>query len=120
MSNKSIALIVKFVMTFIAALFTLGFMNDISLLWILIISSAATVINYILGDLVILPNIGNVISSFIDGLLVVAIAYMFELFVPGLNLTITPIILLGLLVAVSELFFHTFILGLIGITPKEK
>ncbi|MBU5676142.1 YndM family protein [Alkaliphilus sp. MSJ-5] len=120
MSNTTMALVVKFIMTFIAAWLTLGVMDRNPLLWVVIVSIVGTVLNYILGDLVVLPNLGNIIASIGDGIMAAALAYIVDLFTIDFNTTFSGLAVFALIVAVAEYFFHIYLLQSDTVAPKEK
>ena len=76
MSATGQALIWKFLMTFAIALFTLALFDSNSWSLVLVYAILATVGNYLIGDLMILPAAGNLIASISDGVLAALIAYL--------------------------------------------
>lgn len=119
MSTTSIALIAKYVMTFIAAWITLGLINGNPLLWVAIIALVGTVANYIFGDLVVLPKQSNLVSSLIDGVLAAVLAYIVAMFIRNFNTTFSALAIYAAIVAVSEFYFHIFIKKDDRVAPKE-
>jgi hypothetical protein len=109
MNRTTIALIMKFIATFVAAWIAFGFMlgNPISSIFILTI--AGTVLNYLLGDLVILRAFGNIIASISDGILSIIIAYAYSIMSPDFNVNWTTLIIFGVIIAVAEAIFHTYL-----------
>jgi len=77
---------------------------------ILIIAVIGTAINYLLGDLVILPASGNTWASIVDGLVSVVLAYAV---MEGMGKVTArdwwAILLFGVLVAGCEYFFHNYL-----------
>jgi len=55
------ALLIKFVMTFVFAWLTFGLMDGNLLSWIFFVTIIWTILNYLAGDLVVLPKSGNII-----------------------------------------------------------
>lgn len=77
---------------------------------VLIIAVVGTAINYLLGDLVILPASSNTWASIVDGLVSAVLAYAV---MEGMG-TVTgrdwwAILLFGVLVAGCEFFFHNYL-----------
>ena len=54
MKNKLVALIVKFVFTFLAAWLSFGYIGNNMLGWIVLTALAVAVLNYFIGDLILL------------------------------------------------------------------
>ncbi|AOY74569.1 DUF2512 family protein [Clostridium formicaceticum] len=120
MSNTTTALLVKLVMTFIAAWLTLGFMDGNPLVWVIIVAIVGTGLNYILGDLVVLPNLGNVVASIGDGVMAAVVAYVIAMFTRDFNTTFGTLIGLAIIVGVVEFFFHMYLQRADTVAPKEK
>lgn len=107
--RTSMALIVKFLLTFVMALISFYFLinNDIS--WIILLAIAGTVLNYIVGDLLILPSMGNIVASIGDGLMAAILAYIIDLLVFDFSTTFTTLLWFGVLIAIGEYFFHSYL-----------
>lgn len=85
MSKTNTALLAKFLLTFLAALLTFGFL-DYNTWWsVFMIALIGTIINYLLGDLVVLPRVGNITASIGDGIMASLVAYIITYTVAGLN-----------------------------------
>ncbi|HBV96000.1 MAG: hypothetical protein JL50_05130 [Peptococcaceae bacterium BICA1-7] len=109
MSKTSVALIVKFVMTFVAAAIAFMILERNALGWVALVALAGTILNYLLGDLVILPRFGNIVASLGDGVLAAVTAYVVDLIVPGFTTTWAALAAFAVLVAVAEYFFHAYL-----------
>lgn len=120
MKDKLIALIVKFVFTFAAAWLSFGYIGNNTLGWIILTTLAVTILNYFIGDLVILPSFGNIVASIGDGLLGAITAFLISLLSGSImsNNQITNVFRTNLLtlaffaivIAVLEYFFHIYLL----------
>ncbi|UOR11425.1 DUF2512 family protein [Halobacillus amylolyticus] len=117
------ALLIKFVMMTAVLWFFLGVFFGISLMDILITSIALTVVSFAIGDLLILPNIGNTTATVADmGLAFVGVwilgSFLFE----------TPVSLgtisffLAVAITIGEFFFHGYMKKLIlhGLSSEDK
>src|SRR5690606_31237133 len=60
------AILYKFILTTAILLFTLGFLYGVSLADILTISALLTLGAYMIGDLLLLPNYGNIVATLAD------------------------------------------------------
>ncbi|GAB6086666.1 DUF2512 family protein [Alkaliphilus crotonatoxidans] len=120
MSNTTTALLVKFAMTFVAAWLTLGYMDRNPFMWILLVAILGTVLNYLLGDLVVLPKMGNVVAALGDGVMAALVAYVVAYFTRNFNTTLRTLVIFGVLVAVVEYFFHNYLLKSDTVAPREK
>lgn len=120
LSNTTTALLIKFVLTFGAAWFALGLVDTVPFTWILTIAVIGTILNYILGDLIVLPALGNVVASIGDGIMAALVAYMVALFTIDFAPTWGSLITFGVIVAVVEFFFHMYLKKDNKVAPKEK
>lgn len=109
MNNTTRALVMKFIMTFVFALLTLGFFDGNFLVNVLVFSVVATAANYVVGDLFILPNFGNTIASIADGIMAAGLAFIAAILFEGFRATLGTLILFAILVAIGEYFFHQYL-----------
>lgn len=117
MNRTLMAILLKFVMTFIAGWIVLGLIDNNPIGWILVFAVAGTALNYIIGDLLVLPNLGNLIASIGDGVMGGVTAYILDLIVPVFNTRFNSLIILALLIAVVEYFFHIYLLKSEKVAP---
>jgi len=112
MSKTATALIVKFIMTFVFALIALSFVIDNNAWgWVFWVALAGTALNYLVGDLLVLPKFGNIVASVGDGVMAALIAYIIDYLVPtAFQTSFTALALFGVLVALEEYFFHQYLL----------
>lgn len=68
-----------------------------------------TVLSFVLGDLVVLPNLGNVISSLGDGAVLVMIAYLLEIIIPPFTVSLVSLAILAAVIAIFEYNFHNYL-----------
>lgn len=109
MSQTTTALLAKLGMTFVAAWLTLGFMDENTLGPILVTAIVGTVLNYLIGDLGVLPRLGNVIASLGDGVMAAFVAYIVSLLFPAFEISSNSLLVFAAIVAVAEYFFHMFL-----------
>ncbi len=111
MSKTATALLVKFIMTFVFALIALTFLVDNNAWdWVFWVALVATALNYLVGDLLVLPKFGNIIASVADGVVAALTAYIIDYLVPtAFQTSFTALALFGVLVAVGEYFFHQYL-----------
>lgn len=118
MNNTLTALIIKLVMTTIFVWLTIGVIDGNSLGLLLVLGIIATVGNYVIGDLGILPKFGNIVASLGDGGMGAIIAYLMSLLLTGFNVSATSLIAFFVLVSVGEFFFHQFLLSNEKVAPN--
>ncbi|MFT4414036.1 YndM family protein [Fredinandcohnia humi] len=103
------ALGIKFIVVSIVILSLLGIFGDTSVGELLLISLLVTAVAYILGDLFILPRMGNLIATVADiGLAfftIWALSYMFLERTPSL---VTAALVSSLAIGASEAIFHAY------------
>ncbi|MFW5995846.1 MAG: DUF2512 family protein [Halanaerobiaceae bacterium] len=107
--KTGMAMILKYVLTFVAALiaFSILLENDVS--WVLLLSLVAAVLNYLIGDLFILPSLGNLVASVGDGIMAALVAYVFDVLVPEFLISAAALVWFAVLIAIGEFFFHEYI-----------
>ncbi|MEW6182883.1 MAG: DUF2512 family protein [Bacillota bacterium] len=110
MSKTGSALLVKLVMTFVFASATLGFIRGNTWGWVIVVAIIATALNYLVGDLLVLPAFGNIVAAIGDGLMGVITAYVVDLLVPAFRTTLLSLLIFGVLIALGEYFFHQYLL----------
>lgn len=118
MSKTTGALIVKFLLTLAAAYIAFQMFDNNSFGWVLGVSLVGTILNYLIGDLYILPNFGNLVASIADGGLAAITAYLMGAIVRGNNVGISSLIVFGLVVALAEYFFHRYLLSTKKVEPN--
>ncbi len=109
MGKSGIALLLKFVITFLFSIVAFIFMEGNLWTWVLALSAIVTIANYQLGDMVILPVFGNIIASIGDGLMAAIIALVMSFFVAPFQITLIAVAVYGVLIAVGEFFFHKYL-----------
>lgn len=111
MGKVSTALIIKFVMTFVAAWIAISLIAGNSWTWALLAGILGTVVNYIVGDRYILPNFGNVVAAIADGILGAVLLFLMDLASTALRLNTTAVLVFGLILIVGEYFFHQYLIN---------
>lgn len=118
MSKTTWALVVKFLLTLASAFIAFQMFDNNSFGWILGVSLIGTILNYLIGDLYILDNFGNLAASIADGGLAAMTAYLMSVMSEGNNIGISSLLVFGLLVAVAEYFFHRYLLSTKKVEPN--
>lgn len=113
------ALLLKLVVTFAAAWVAFNLVDLNSLSMISVVAVAGTVLNYLLGDLLILPSTGNITASVGDGVLGAAVAYVVDLFSYNFNASATGLIIFAAIIAVAEYFFHIYLIKDEKVAPNN-
>ena len=109
MNQTVSALVVKLVMTAIFAAVAFMWLTTNPWGWVLTVAVVATILNYLVGDLFVLPKAGNVVASVGDGVLAGLTAYIVDWFSPVFHTTITSLVVFGVLIAIGECFFHQYL-----------
>lgn len=120
MSATSRALLAKFGMTLLFAWLTLSFFDGNTFSSVLLFSIAATALNYLVGDLYVLPNFGNMVASIGDGLMAAVFAYIVSLIFAGFRTTFGTLVLFAILVAIGEYVFHQYLRSTDKVAPNKK
>jgi hypothetical protein len=98
-------------MTFLFALAALGLFLGNVLSWIILVSLAVTAVNFMLGDILILPSFGNVVSAVADGLVAMLVAHVSGVLIFGFRTSGFSLLLFGTLVAIGEYLLHSYFLN---------
>lgn len=114
MGKTAGTLIFKFVMTLLTALLTLSLFDSNPWPIVILFSAIATTANYLVGNLVVLPAMGNTVTAISNGVMAGLIAYMMDLTSKGFRTTLGTLVALGLFIAIEEYLFH----GYLESTPK--
>jgi len=110
-------LLLKYAMTFVAGFLTLYLIDGNSVLEVLAIALALTALNYILGDLMILPATNNLIASIADGLMAALVTYIIALIFPAITVSFLSLLILGVLIAAAEYFLHIYLMASHEVAP---
>jgi hypothetical protein len=118
--NKTIqALVIKLLMTFLAAWIAFGFIDTNTLTNIFILSVLGAALNYLIGDLLILPSQGNITASVCDGLLGALTAYLYSLIMPQFTTTFLSLLIFAAIIAAAEFYFHKYLLRTEEVAPNK-
>lgn len=117
MNRTLLALVVKYLMTFVFAWLIFGMMLSNSMTTIALVALIATAGNYFLGDLLILPAFGNIVAAIGDGLLGVATFYLAAVVTRDLAVDVRSLFLFGVLILIGEYFFHRYLLSSEKVEP---
>lgn len=111
MSDTAKSLLFKFLMTLIIGWVAFGFLDNNPFSWILAFAVIGTIANYLIGDLLVLPGLGNIGAAIGDSALAVVLAYILDLMSFTFDTTVTNLVVLGILVTIGEYFFHGYLLN---------
>ena len=117
MSKTTGALLFKFVMTLIVTWIAFGAVGGNVFKWVFLVAILGTVIDYLAGDLLILPKVGSFIGALINGGLAALIAIVVAMVVPAFTTTAVSVLIFAVLVAVGEYFFHQYLLKAEKVEP---
>lgn len=109
LSNTAMSLIIKFVLTFAAAWLAFGMIEGNPLTYIFILALLGTALNYVLGDLFVLPNFGNIVASIGDGAVAAVTALIFSTLVMNFRTNGASLATFFVIVALAEYLFHMFL-----------
>jgi len=118
LSKTTTALLIKFLLTLVSAYIAFSIIDNNGFGWILGLSIAVTALNYLLGDLAILPKYGNFSASVADGGLAALTAYLAGIMFRGNDVGIGSLITFFLLITVAEYFFHNYLLESKKVEPN--
>lgn len=129
MKDKIVTLIIKLIFTFFVAWLSFGYIGSNTLSWIIITTLAVAIINYFIGDLIILPSFSNIVASIVDGLTSAITALLISLLAGGFKpnnqmvdifrTNLFTLAFFAIAIAVIEYFFHIFLLQSNKVSSKK-
>lgn len=114
MSKTTWALMVKFLATLTAS--ALAF-YPWGAGWVFGVALLGTVLNYIIGDLLLLPFLGNLGATIADGGLAMFTAYLLGAMSRTFNPRFSSLLTFGVVVAIAEYFFHKYLIRSDKVAP---
>ncbi len=117
MSKTTSALLFKFLMTLVFAGIAFGIIDGNAFKWVFLVAVLGTVIDYLAGDLLILPKVGSLVGAIINGVLAAVIALGVAMAFPAFTTTTFSIMTFVVLIAVGEYFFHQYLLEADKVEP---
>ena len=103
------ALVIKFAMTAIALEVVLGYLTDLSVIDILYVSLAVTLLAYIIGDLFILDKTNNTIATIADAGLALLTMWAFNWIIPDADISFTDALIASAVLAGGEWIYHKYV-----------
>lgn len=117
MSRTLMALVLKFIMTLLFSWVAFGFVDGNPLGFIFTAAVLGTGLNYVLGDLFVLPRFGNIAASAGDGVMGALTALVVASFSTAYRTSFFSLVLFAVLIAAGEYFFHQYLLRSKKVAP---
>lgn len=117
MSKTANALLFKLLMTLVITGIAFGVIGGNVFGWVFFVGILGTVIDYLVGDLLILPKVGSFIGAIINGGLAALIALAVAIAFPTFTITTFSVLTFAILIAVGEYFFHQYLLKADKVEP---
>lgn len=102
------SLIYKFIFTTGILLVYLSFAVKTNITWNLIIAALVSVFSYLIGDLLILPAVGNLTAAVADVGLSAVIIWLIRYIIPGFEILFSHALYGGIALGIFELMFHVY------------
>lgn len=102
-------LVFRFVVSFVSGLLTLALFDDNPWLAVLGWALAATIVNYLIGELLLKPSAGQTIAAVADGILGAVLAWVLGALFTWFRTTGATLIALAALIAIIEYFSQSFL-----------
>ncbi len=118
--NTWIALIGKYILTFIAGYLAFTLIDGMLVSTVAIIALIGAAANYLIGDLAILPKYGNIIAAVGDGIIAAVVAYITVLLWHGTMASFISLAVFAIIVAIAEYFFHMYLLSSDKVAPDTE
>lgn len=107
--RTTFALIFKFVATLAASWIAFDLIDKNPFNWVLVIALAGTLLNYFVGNLLVMTSMGKVIESIGDGILGAFTAYVVDFLVADFISSVTGLIVFALVIMLVEYLFHIYL-----------
>lgn len=117
--KTTMALILRFLATWAVAWIAFMLFGTVAFWTVLIIAVTATILNYLIGDLLLLSRIGNIWTSIIEGVIGWLAAWIILIYSPVALVSMTPIWIFAVLTACVGFFIHMYLLSA-HIVEKKK
>lgn len=101
---------VKWVLAFLVLLLITMLFGGYHFTNLLIFSFGVAVISYVLGDLLILPKAGNIITSIADFAIAFGTIWLIDFFLLT-EFTLSAMLYSALIIAIGEFLFHIYLEG---------
>ncbi len=108
---------IRFIMTFIFALATLTLFDTNPASLVFIYAIIATVANYVIEDLRVLPATDNTVISAMGGVIAAFLAWLMGAVLVGFRTTLATLLALALVIGLGEYFFRKYLDESEKITP---
>lgn len=102
------ALLVKFLLTLGAATVSFRFLDFNTFFLAFMVAVMVTALNYYIGDLYLLPKIGNTAAAFADGVTAILVAWTAAWFIPPFSVSFVSLAAFLGMVALAEFFVHAY------------
>ncbi|KMT21940.1 DUF2512 family protein [Clostridium cylindrosporum] len=120
MSKSTGLLLTKLIATLVATWISFSLIANNILAFVLTLSVVVTVLNYLVGELFVLRNFGNLTATISDSGLAMITAYIVGSFAASFNANIISFITYGVLIAIIEYFLHMYILRTKEVAPNPN
>lgn len=108
--NKNFgSLLFKLLWYFVAGWMTFGFMEDNLLMWLVLLAIIASIVNFVVGDIIALPRVGSLPAAVVDGFLAILVAYIIDISINTFTTTFLTLIIYGVIIALAEYFYHKYL-----------
>lgn len=104
-----IALLIKYIMVVAILSVTLGLMTELTFGQILYISTAVTVLTYVLGDLLVLSASNRIVAAIADFIISLAAVYLYNELINVKLISGWNAILSALILSIGEWFYHIYV-----------
>jgi fructose-specific phosphotransferase system IIC component len=114
MKNTFLGLIMKLVLTFLATWIAYGLIERNTLIWIFIVALAITLVNYLIGDIMILPRYGTMSSTVANAIMAVIVAWLIDMITIEFYITWLSSLVFIAVIYIFEYFLHRYIVNDVG------
>lgn len=118
-SNVILALVIKLVMTGVIAWIAAGLIDGNTWRAIVTLAVVATLVNYVIGDLLVLKAAGHIVAALVNGILGAGVYWLLMkgVLLQAMKTSTTGLLVFGVLIAIGEYFFHLWLVRTEKVAP---
>ncbi len=107
--KHALALVIKFAMIAVVLEVVLGYLTDLSIVNILYVALAVTLLAYLIGDLFVLDKTNNTVATIADAGLALFTIWAFNWIMPDADISFTDALIAAAVLAVGEWIYHKYV-----------
>jgi hypothetical protein len=111
MKNTFLGLIMKLVLTFLATWIAYGLIVRNTVMWVFIVALAVTLVNYLIGDVMILVRYGHMSATVSNAVMAVIVTWLIDMLTVDFYMTWVSSLVFIVLIFIFEYFLHRYLVN---------